>query len=296
MIKRPMLACKYDPARVHWPMLASAKLDGVRCLIGPDGPVSRTLKPIPNKFIQAQLSRPELIGLDGELCVGPASARDLMQRTTSGVMSVEGEPDFTFRVFDYFGHLSTPFYSRSNKAREMCRELNLKHVIYHWHVTIFNEDELAQFESSCLNAGYEGVILRDPHGVYKTGRSTEREGGMIKVKRFSDAEAVILSIQPLMHNDNPATINALGLTERSTHQSEQVAQPCLGSLTVRDIETGVIFSIGSGFTEAQRYALWELRPNILGKVITYKHFPVSGTKDKPRFPIFKSFRDLDDRG
>ena len=290
MIKRPMLACKYDPTRVRWPMLASAKLDGVRCLIGPDGPLSRTLKPIPNKFVQAQLSRPELIGLDGELCVGPANAPNLMQRTTSGVMSQEGEPDFIYRVFDSWREPELGFYLRNAQAHAIVNAQHSPRVVYHPHFTMNDESVLAQFEEECLTDGYEGVILRNIIAPYKQGRSTERESWMVKVKRFSDSEAVVLSVSPLMHNDNPAVVNALGLTERSTRQSEQVAQPLLGSLTVRDLKTGVMFSIGSGFTEAERIELWMLRSELLGAIVTYKHFPASGVKDKPGFPIFKSLR------
>lgn len=66
----------------------------------------------------------------------------------------------------------------------------------------------------------------------------------------------------------------------------------LGALIVRRAD-GVEFKIGSGFTESQRYTLWQNQEEILGKMVTYKHFEV-GAKDKPRFPIFKGFRDEKD--
>jgi DNA ligase-1 len=53
------------------------------------------------------------------------------------------------------------------------------------------------------------------------------------------------------------------------------------------------FSIGTGFTLAQREALWQAREDLLGRIVSYKYFP-SGSKEKPRHPIFVSFRDLDD--
>lgn len=46
--------------------------------------------------------------------------------------------------------------------------------------------------------------------------------------------------------------NALGHTERSSHIYNKVADNLLGALNVKDIHTGVEFSIGSGFTEEQR--------------------------------------------
>lgn len=38
----------------------------------------------------------------------------------------------------------------------------------------------------CLSIRYEGVILRDPNTMYKHGRSTAKEGGLIKEKRLND--------------------------------------------------------------------------------------------------------------
>ena len=115
---RPMLAApapSFD--QLIYPLYASPKIDGVRCLIvakqwysdfigAPPTAnveavaVSRTLKPIPNHYIQSCLDDARLIGLDGELVVGPANAPDTMSRTMSGAMSFNGEPDFTYHWFD----------------------------------------------------------------------------------------------------------------------------------------------------------------------------------------------------
>ena len=102
-LKRPLLAAKTtdeDLRRLTWPMLASPKIDGIRALVVGGKLVSRTLKPIPNKYTQALFGRPELEGLDGELVVGQPWDRNLMQQTTSGVMSHGGEPPVWYHVFD----------------------------------------------------------------------------------------------------------------------------------------------------------------------------------------------------
>ena len=39
-------------------------------------------------------------GLDGEIIVGPATAEDVYRVTNSAVMSRDGEPDFTYWLFD----------------------------------------------------------------------------------------------------------------------------------------------------------------------------------------------------
>lgn len=99
---KPLLACP-TPANLNslpYPLFASEKLDGIRCIIKDGIALSRTLKPIRNRYIQSILGRPELNGLDGELIVGDPAASDCMRKTNSGVMSFDGEPDFAYYVFD----------------------------------------------------------------------------------------------------------------------------------------------------------------------------------------------------
>ena len=72
----------------------------------------------------------------------------------------------------------------------------------------------------------------------------------------------------------------------------------LGAFTCRtlpgpDNETDVEFSIGTGFTAADRTWMWNNRDQLLGKFVKFKHFPI-GAKDKPRHPVFLGFRDPDD--
>jgi len=132
-------------------------------------------------------------------------------------------------------------------------------------------------------------MLRHQNGPYKHGRSTEREGWLLKLKRFDDSEAVILSAYELMHNANEATQNELGYTERSSHKAGMVGKGVLGGLSVRDVYSGVEFDIGTGFDQATREALWKQRDQLPEQVIKYKFF-ASGVKDKPRFPVFLGFR------
>lgn len=98
---KPMLA---SPAGelIRLPALLSPKLDGIRCLIIDGVACGRSLKPLPNKHVQALLGRAEFNGLDGELIVGSPTAKDVFQQTSSGVMSIEGEPSVIFHVFDDF--------------------------------------------------------------------------------------------------------------------------------------------------------------------------------------------------
>ena len=286
---KPMLAAKTDGKGLSYPLLASPKLDGVRALIINGVVMSRSFKPIPNAHVQELFGRPEYNGLDGELIVGAPTDKDVYRNTTSGVMSQAGEPNVSYYVFDKYDHPGG-FHARLRASQEIIGRLNpVIPVVPVEHRFIACAQTLSALEEQYLAAGYEGVMLRQQNGPYKHGRSTEREGWLLKLKRFDDSEAVIISAYELMHNANEATQNELGYTERSSHKAGMVGKGILGGLSVRDAYSGVEFDIGTGFDQATREALWKQRDQLPGQVIKYKFF-ASGVKDKPRFPVFLGFR------
>lgn len=289
---KPMLAAQADLIKLQYPVLASPKLDGVRCLIVKGVAVSRSFKPIPNEWVQKCFARPEFNGLDGELIVGDSTAKDVFQQTTSGVMSVEGRPQVRLLVFDDMSH-SGPFHMRLKSAAKVINRHGHGPIELVEHTLLTAEPKLLAYETDVLAEGFEGVMLRDPDGVYKQGRSTVNEGGLLKLKRFVDAEAVIIGFSPLLHNSNEAKQNELGQKERSSHQAGKIPLALLGSLEVRDVQTGVEFELGTGFDAAQREGLWLRRNTLKGRLVKYKSQPV-GVKDKPRFPVFLGFRDSRD--
>lgn len=294
---KPMLADALEGAP-KFPVLASPKIDGIRCLIIADGhlamAVSRSLKPIRNEFVQKILSDRRLVGLDGELVVGEPHAKDCMQATTSGVMSADGEPDFTFWVFDRHDKPGLSWWDRTERFRSSRRRCLPARVRFLPQTLVESQAQLDAFEAECLEQGYEGVMLRQPEAPYKFGRSRNSDGALLKLKRFEDAEAEIVGFEEEMHNTNQATKDALGHTERSTAKAGMVGKGTLGALVCRTPE-GVEFNIGSGFTALQRETFWRCgRNELLGKIVKYKHFAAGGVKVAPRFPVFIGFRDRED--
>lgn len=286
--QKPMLAVD-APTKISFPMLASPKLDGIRCTVWGGRAFSRSLKPIPNAFVTDTIRAADLPDvLDGELVVGPAGAEDVYRRTTSGVMSRDGEPNFTFWVFDIVRQGETAAHRQARLQAigltlpAWCRVLPQK--------LVSSPAELAAFEVDCLAGGFEGVILRHPDGQYKHGRSTVKEGLLLKVKRFVDSEAEIVGVEELMRNGNEAFENELGYTARSTAKEGLVPAGVLGALVCR-AANGVEFKIGTGFTAEMRATLWG--QSLVGKTAKYKHFEV-GAKDAPRHPVFLGFRHLED--
>lgn len=288
---KPMLACDCgDTSTLVFPLLASPKLDGVRAIIRDGVVMSRSLKPIPNAHVQKLYGGlPE--DIDGELIVGDPCAKDAYRKTVSVVMSEDKPIDgLMYHVFDRVS-TGVPFCNRHSDANSVT--FRHKGVVIVLHTLIYNLDSLLKFETEHVSAGYEGVMLRDPSGPYKFGRSTRKEGYLLKLKRFADSEAEVLGVVELMHNGNEARTNALGRAERSTHKAGKTGTGVLGALRVRDIKTGVDFEIGTGFTAAERAALWVTSDICIGRLAKYKYFP-GGSKDKPRFPVFLGWRDRRD--
>lgn len=298
MITQPMLAYNgpLPPLdQLPYPLLCTPKIDGIRALKIDGRLVSRTFKLIQNDYIRNTVERacvPD--GFDGELCC-PGG----FQPTTSAVMSRSGTPAFVWCVFDYVStSLTTPYVHRMKDLNMWCK-LNISTNTLNGNVGFINpvlpdfvtdEGELLMFEQICLERGYEGVMIRVQNGPYKCGRSTLAEGWLLKLKRFVNSEAVVRDTEELYLNKNPSHVNDLGYAERSSARSGCVSAEVLGSMLVEDVNTHLIFSIGSGFTYEQRSTLWSVRSTLIGKVIKYKYQP-SGMKDLPRFPIFLSFRD-----
>lgn len=285
---KPMLAGKVDdPHTLRYPLLVSPKLDGVRCLIINGQVFSRNMKLIPNEVIRDILGG--LPPMDGELIVGDPKAKDVFQRTMSEVMRRDGAPHFRFWVFDALTRAPTPFSERLELAKSYAGSCG-KNVQLVGHKLVKTAEQLLEYEAQMLLAGYEGVMVRDPAGPYKQGRSTLREGWLLKLKRFEDSEAEILGFEELEHNNNEQTRDELGRAKRSSHKAGRKAADTLGALAVQDTVTGQRFKIGTGFSEAQRADIWSKRRSLLGRLVKYRFQP-TGVKDAPRFPSFLGFRD-----
>lgn len=291
---KPLLAdtCE-DITALVFPVIASPKLDGIRCMMQ-GAPLSRTLKVIPNVSIQewAATYADDLLGLDGELIVGEHD-KDVYTRTTSGVMGKKGTPDFTYWVFDNWDTPDVPYSLRLKALVSIIRPGAV------WAVprvrlvptkTCRTADELAAFEAECLARGFEGVMVRKPDGKYKNGRSTLKEAILLKIKRFKDAEAEVIGYEERQHNDNEKVGD--GLAKRGTSAAGLRPAGDLGALVCKT-PAGVTFNIGTGFTAAQRVSLWKSRQTLKGMLAKYKHFEI-GAVEAPRFPVFLGFRDRSD--
>jgi DNA ligase-1 len=296
---KPMLAGKCtDISKLKYPVLISRKLDGVRCTVQDGILLSRSLKPIPNVNVQKLFSSlPE--GIDGELIYGDPCSPSAYRDTVSIVMSDDKPADgINLHVFDKFSDVG--FQIRLVDAKTAIAEcVNAKfRVQMVEHVVCNNEAELQATEEKWLDEGNEGVMIRSYEGPYKCGRSSEREGYLLKLKRFEDCEAVVTGTYELLHNDNEAFTNELGRTARSTEKAGKSGLDTLGGFYVQGVGQpfdGVEFKVGNGdgMTQELRKSLWADRTDLIGRILKVKYFPI-GSKDKPRHPLFLGWRDRRD--
>ena len=258
-----------------------------------DGVVySRSMKPIRSRQVQELFGKPEYNGFDGELIVGNPFAKDVFQRTTSSVMSEDKPDSVVFYVFDLWDMPDQEFRTRR-------LHLQMKMKQYGWDNPLCSPaprlcenkeevlDELAKIE----RVGGEGLILRSPYSGYKYGRSTQKQGWLLKVKFFEDDEFEVIGFEERMHNTNEAKKNELGHTERSSAKEGLVPMDTLGSLVLKYGDTS--FKCGTGFSDELRKEIWDNKERYLGKLAKIRYMSV-GSKTLPRIPSFKGFRDRED--
>lgn len=288
IIKRPMESKPPDHNGIKFPVLATPKLDGIRCLRIDGKSVSRRFIEIPNQHVRDTMNG-LIDGVDGELVIDGLTFNQIQ----SAVMSRDGKPDFKFYVFDYVSvSLTEPYDERMEKLAALTLP---DYCIKVLPKLINNEEELLEYEEKCLEDGYEGIMLRAPKGPYKCGRSTAREGYLLKLKRFADSEAVIIGFEELMSNQNEAETDEFGNIKRSKSLEGLVPAGTLGKFIVREIGNtpwkGEKFSVGvlKGFTAADRLHIWNNRDKYIGKILTYT-YQDHGIKDLPRIPTGKGIR------
>ncbi len=283
-LKQCMLAASQIPCletEVDYPCFIQAKLDGIRCIAINGQAYSRKMKLIPNRFIQKVFAELNLHGFDGELMV-----HGDFNQVQSAVMSEDGEPDFYYVVYDKwdstgdynerFAILNDWFMYNQNKYLELIT-----------NDLVFSPTCVEGMLQVHIDDGYEGAILRSPSGLYKQGRSTIKEGYLLKLKRFSDDEAEIIGFEEKLTNTNVKEVDERGYSKRSSKKDGMVPANTLGALVVR--WNGIEFNIGSGFDDATRKYIWDNRELLIGKLVTFKYQELS-KYGVPRFPTYKWLR------
>lgn len=303
---RPMLACNdtvltdrnYD--RITYPVFASTKLDGRRNIVNAAGtPLSRTGKLLPNLHTRKVIREARLIGMDGELISGSPTDPNAMQKAHSAFSSVHGEPAFSFHIFDNWLRAKTTYQNYWPELEAASDKLPEWATIVP-QLIITSPEDLDDFVKEVTRLGYEGAVIRSFYSPYKHGRSTWKQGWMLKAKEYEYTEGKIISLKQAMHNANDAEFDELGYTKRSTHASGKIPANTLGSFIVKHPSSEEPFGVATGNLNAsEKKQLWDMRKKVacgscVGLTITFKHFAQSGVRNKPRHAQFVAFRAASD--
>lgn len=239
-----------DPA-AYW---ISEKLDGVRAIW--DGKTLRfrsgNLVNAPAWFIRDLPATP----LDGELWMGRGSFERL-----SGVVRKEVPVDTEWRevrymIFELPG-AAGDFSARVGQIRRVVATAKQPWLQAIEQFRVADATELQARMAAVVKTGGEGLMLHRADALYLTGRSDV----LLKLKPWEDAEARVVAHIP-------------GKGKNAGR---------LGALAVETTD-GRRFSVGSGFTDAQRQ-----HPPAIGSTITYR-FRALTNKGLPRFPSFLRVR------
>ena len=292
---------------IRFPVVASPKIDGIRFYVKDGVAYSLSNLPLRNKNVQAFVNKHSefLNDCDGEIFAGSPLDMNLFRNTSSVIMSANKTDDFQMVIFDeidmpetgYIVRLQTLINDKSEYEKTLF-EKPQEYQDFINTVSIINIDllhtieEFLEYEEDMVSIGYEGVILRSLAGLYKQGRSTIKEQGIMKVKRFEDAEAVIIGMIEQTTNTNTPIVAESGYLKRSSSKEGLLLNDTLGKLLCRDIH-GNRFTISSGLTDAERKEIWADQNSYIGKYIKFKYFNI-GNYLGYRHPVFLGFRHEDD--
>lgn len=276
---------------IQYPVLATPKLDGIRATVQGGRLLTNTLKLIPNQHTRSLFEHSAFEGLDGELVVGSSHGEGVFHRTSSGVMSRDGTPPVTFYVFDTLrAELRyRPYADRLQFVEQQAK--GLRGVVVWYPTTLHSPTELRRYVSGCLEAGYEGAMLRlaPTRGHYKEGRTTVLDNLILKIKPDEELEGTIIGFDEAMENLNPPVLQADGRNKRSSAAAGLVPKGTLGTLLLQTREFGIVRCSPGTMTATQRLHVWQNQAEHMGMLVTAV-FQRTGTKDAPRTCRFKRFR------
>jgi DNA ligase-1 len=245
--------------------------------------LSYTGKLIPNQYVQfvAATLGESINGLDGEITVGANF------QTSAEIMRINAEGsfvNFTFHMFDDWSNPELPYSKRFAQGAERIRVIYDEQPVLSQHFGVCRNEFIQSIEE--LVALYpevkthEGCILRSASAPYQFGT---RQTDIFKIKPYAQSEGIIIGFVTEKYGENLKTVPQ----ELWGQEKDRIsALVCKGIGDFPDVE----FKVGTGFSHDLKAQIWLNREQFLGKVITYKYIE-SGSKDRPRHPVFIGFRD-----
>jgi DNA ligase-1 len=134
-----------------------------------------------------------------------------------------------------------------------------------------DEIEFKDYNREIVSAGYEGIMIKDPNGLWEGKRST----AWLKQKPFIEVSLAVTAV------------------EEGTGRNKGK----LGAVVCEGEDDGkkIVVNVGSGFTDEQRAEFWEAKDSLIGQVVEVRADAATRSQDSEdcwslRFPRFLRFR------
>jgi DNA ligase-1 len=273
-------------------LIASIKIDGIRCVFKDGQMLSCSLKEFANATLKktfshlAEESQQRNIILDGELYSPSLTFNDLsglIRRLDSQIPE-----DLAFYCFDSIqqGYFQEPYRSRLCTLSNVSQLKKLKIVPYR---KVDTEEETIKFYEEVLEMGFEGLILRTPDSKYKLGRATLKEKLIFKLKPYVTFDAKVIDVLEGTEAKANAekTINELGYSRTSKKKDDRIL--CGKAKAFVVLYNNLPLKVSLAMTDADKKKVWENKEQYIGKIIEYKGLLV-GAKNLPRHAEFIRYR------
>ena len=132
-----------------------------------------------------------------------------------------------------------------------------------------DEIEFRDYNREMVERGYEGIMIKDPNGLWEGKRST----AWLKQKPFIEVSLSVVAV------------------EEGTGRNEGR----LGALICEGVDDGksILVNVGSGLTDSQRKEFWADTESLIGQVVEVRADAITQNQDGTfslRFPRFMRFR------
>jgi len=130
-----------------------------------------------------------------------------------------------------------------------------------------------EFNRETVEAGFEGIMVKDPDATYKT----KRTDAWLKIKPFITVDLEVVGFEP--------------------GKPDSKFRDTLGGLICRGEDQGKLIevTVGGGYSEELRDEIWRDREKVIGRIVEVKGDALTKAQDGEswslRFPVFIGFRN-----
>ena len=136
--------------------------------------------------------------------------------------------------------------------------------------TAAGKDQLERYAKDNVNAGFEGIMIKELEAPYICKRSTD----WMKFKPVYDYDLTVIGIEE----------------GTGKNQGRMGALVCEGV----DDDKHITVNVGSGYTDVERQSYWDDKESVIGQTAVVMADAITQNQDGSyslRFPRFKTFRD-----